>query len=91
MSRKVRRQKFQIGDRVRIVKTLEPAMSHFPCNQNATVAYTYGQRYPSDDHEHYCLKLRRLGYVSWYSEDQLTLVKRNNAPKRTAVRLLCSE
>lgn len=66
-------QKFPIGSRVRIGE-MPVSMSHFRGNCDATVLYTYAHAYGGDDVRSYCLDVDGEGSVSWYSEDQLTLL-----------------
>lgn len=67
-------QKFAIGTRVHIAADLGPYMSHFPNDRLATVLYTYKHAYQSGNAKDYCLDVDGIGSVSWYHEDQLTLV-----------------
>lgn len=71
-------QKFFKGDLVRIAKDLGPSMSHFEKDCEAVVMYTYAEAYgPGRRNEtQYSLVLLPSGaQVSWYDEDQLTLIE----------------
>lgn len=71
------KQKFKRGDRVMIVLTLEPYMSHFPSGVEAIVLGSYRDEFGGPDIEDtaYSLNIKGHGFVAWYNEDQLTLVK----------------
>lgn len=71
-------QKFACGARVKIAKNLGSAMRHFPCNVFAEVKYVYEHAYSGTNVKSYCLDIDNRGEHSWYDENQLTLVKRNN-------------
>lgn len=77
-------QKFKRGWRVKIIDEMPDCMSHFPCGMEAIVNYTYAQKFGGGEQEkkEYCLTLlnkkgKPYDQVSWYEEDQLTLVNKN--------------
>lgn len=73
---KVKTQKFQHGDLVRIAKDLGAFMEHFECDQEAIVDYSYTGRYDGNDAESYGLILCKDGnQVSWYHGHQLTFIR----------------
>lgn len=69
------KQKFQPGERVRIAKDLGPSMRHFSADKDATVQYTYSQRFGGDSWDSYSLLIDGVGSVAWYDEDQLTAIQ----------------
>jgi len=69
------KQKFQIGDKVKVAKDLGPMMSHFKSDFIGTVEYTYGQMFGGDNFDSYSLIDENGNSVAWYEEHQLTLVK----------------
>lgn len=69
-------QKFKAGTRVRIADDLGIGMSHFPKGVDATVEYSYREKYGGADPNHvYSLNVDGIGSTSWYKEDQLTEIK----------------
>ena len=80
-------QKFQRGDLVFVAKDLglkHGHMEHFPSGVLAVVEGSYADLYA--DHppstRQYALYIKGRGQVSWYYEDQLTMVKRNIIARR---------
>jgi hypothetical protein len=74
-------QKFNKGDLVRVADDLGPSMRHFTASIDAIVIGSYFDQYGgADDHdrvnESYTLYLKGRGEVSWYHENQLTLIAR---------------
>lgn len=73
-------QKFFMGDLVQVGQ-MPISMSHFTGNCQAIVIYTYAEQYgrsgPTSDKEYSLFILKRgdRGEVSWYHEDQLTLIE----------------
>jgi hypothetical protein len=71
------KQKFRQGDRVSIAKKLPSNMSHFVGGKNATVEYSYAERYGRGDKEknhQYSLNIDGIGGTAWYPEELLTLL-----------------
>ncbi len=66
-------QKFRIGTRVRIA---DNPVGHFS-GYNATVKYTYAQMYGGTNTHSYCIDIDNIGEVSWYEENQLTLINKD--------------
>ena len=72
-------QKFFKGDLVQVGE-MPIYMSHFEGNCEAIVLYTYAEQYgwgeATSDKEYslFILKRGERGEVSWYHEDQLTLI-----------------
>lgn len=63
------RQKFHTGDRVRIAAKMPTYMSHFPKDRDATILYSYYDKYGGENKEpNYALDLDGFGYCSWYNE-----------------------
>lgn len=88
------RQKFRKGDLVRVADDLGPSMRHFyGAGKEAIVVGSYSDQYggdlvvadegvEDDDQEapeDYSLLFEGHGQVSWYCEDQLTLIKRRQS------------
>lgn len=79
------KQKFLHGQRVRIARKLDESMAHFPSGCEAIVDYTYAERYGMHGaypHKEYSLYLLSRGgkitdRVSWYQEEQLSLVSKS--------------
>lgn len=73
-------QKFFKGDLVQVGE-MPTMMSHFTGNCQAIVIYTYTEQYgrsgANSDKEYSLFILKRgdRGEVSWYHEDQLTLIE----------------
>jgi len=73
-------QKFFKGDLVQIGE-MPPTMRHFDGNCKAIVLYTYAEQYgrsganSDKDYSLFILKPGEQGEVSWYQEDQLTLIE----------------
>jgi len=70
-------QKFHRGDLVRIAADLGPSMAHFEADRDAIVLYSYQDRYGGSNTDSYSLWVEGRGPVSWYYEDQLTLIRRD--------------
>lgn len=74
-------QRFYRGHRVRI-GAMPEHMSHFPSDCDAIVEYSYAEKYggrePRNSRQYGLLLLDAKGWpynsVSWYDEDQLTLL-----------------
>ncbi len=70
-----KKQKFPKGARVRIANKLGPTMCHFSgAGCDATVLYTYAERYWGNDITSYALDVDGSGHSAWYKEHQLTLL-----------------
>ena len=73
-------QKFFKGDLVQVGE-MPMSMSHFTGNCQAIVMYTYEEHYgargPTFDKDYslFILKCGEFGEVSWYHENQLTLIE----------------
>jgi len=68
-------QKFKRGNLVRIADNLDSSMSHFPCGREAIVEGSYADKYGGSNTGSYTLMFPDTGgQVSWYREDQLTLI-----------------
>jgi hypothetical protein len=73
-------QKFFKGDLVQVGE-MPPMMRYFQGNCKAIVLYTYTEQYgrsganPDKDYSLFILKSGERGEVSWYHEDQLTLIE----------------
>lgn len=69
-------QKYQRGDRVHITKNMPACMDHFHKGVDATVIYSYEERYGDpktrEGEPEYCVDIDGWGQVSWYYEHQLT-------------------
>jgi hypothetical protein len=76
-------QEFVRGQRVKIADNLVSSMSHFPSGLEAIVVGSYKDQYPeewsSSSHKEYTLLiLSEDPYtISWYNENQLTLIDGN--------------
>ncbi len=70
-------QKFNKGDHVMIAKDLGYSMSHFTCDCEAIVLYSYVERYGGNNTDSYALHIKGKGHTAWYEENQLTLIKAN--------------
>ena len=72
-------QKFFKGDLVQVGE-MPVYMSHFEGNCEAIVLYTYAEQYgrsgsnPDKEYSLFIFKRGERGEVSWYHEDQLTLI-----------------
>lgn len=69
------KQKFQIGEKVKIAKDLGVGMSHFRSDFVGTIGYTYSQMYGGNNYESYSIIDENGGSNSWYMENQLTKIK----------------
>lgn len=72
-------QKFPIGAHVKVSENLGSSMSHFRKGFEATVKYTYSQKFGGNhNYESYCLIPidQPENSLSWYYERQLTLIER---------------
>lgn len=74
------KQKFKRGDVVRISKILGSSMSHFPSDSLAIVIGSYKDQYGGNDTKQYTLDVSGRGPISWYEEEQLTLVEASSFP-----------
>ena len=71
-------QKYRKGDHVRIAKDLGPFMGHFQADKEAIVIGSYADRYGVGGYrpeQSYTIHIKGGGQVSWYDEDQLTLIE----------------
>ena len=71
--------KFKRGSKVAVCKEMPSYMSHFENGFNAIVEYTYAQKYGGDDIDSYSLIVlddnnEPINSISWYEENQLTLI-----------------
>lgn len=84
------RQKFSKLSFVRVCDEMPESMSHFDSGFNAVVCGTYSQEYGGTDVGSYSLYMIKDGSivnrVSWYHEDQLTLL--NNQDKDKAEQMI---
>ena len=73
------KQKYQMGDHVRVTKDLGAAMSHFTADCDAIVIGSYVDQYGGGERERhsYTLHLKGRGRCSWYDEWQLELIEAN--------------
>ncbi|MDE2105409.1 MAG: hypothetical protein KGL39_49740, partial [Patescibacteria group bacterium] len=69
------KQKFHKGDHVRIAKDLGQSMSHFQADCEAIVIGSYNDQYGGGNTRDYTLHLKGGGQVSWYYENQLTMIE----------------
>ena len=73
--------KFRMFSFVRVTREMPPHMSHFHSAFDAIVKGTYSQLYGGDNNKQYSLYIvengKVVGNVSWYYEDQLTLLSEN--------------
>ena len=73
------RQKFHTGDLVKVCKEFPNHMRHFSgADEKAIVVGSYKDQYGTDDVKNYSLKFKNHSVVSWYEEDQLTLIRKGN-------------
>lgn len=72
-------QKFVKGDLVRVAKNMGSGMSHFDSDCDAIVMHSYKDKYGGGKSRMkiYCLYIKGRGEVSWYYENQLTLIEHN--------------
>lgn len=70
-------QKFKKGDLVHIAKDLGQGMGHFESDCDVIVAYSYKEQYGHGSPNSYGLFFRGQGTVSWYYDNQLTLIEAN--------------
>lgn len=69
------KQKFKRGNLVRINEELDSSMSHFPCGRDAIIIGSYADKCGGGNTGSYTLMFPDTGgQVSWYREDQLTLI-----------------
>ncbi len=73
------KQKYLRGYEVKVDSEMPPMMAHFESGFNGIVDHTDSEANGGDDVESYCLvqldKDRNpINQISWYDEDQLTLV-----------------
>ena len=71
--------KYARGTKISVCKEMPTSMSHFESGFNAIVEYTYAQKYGGDDIDNYSLivlndKDEPINSISWYNENQLTLI-----------------
>ena len=71
--------KYPRGSKVAVCKEMPESMSHFESGFNAIVEYTYAQKYGGDDIDSYSLIVLNdndepINSISWYHENQLTLI-----------------
>lgn len=77
-------QKFFRGDLVRIADDLGPSMSHFESGVDAVVIASYAEQYggnASGETKFTLYILPNIGEVSWYNEEQLTLISEDGWKK----------
>ena len=72
------KHRFRVYDLVHIKKDLPSHMSHFPCDKNAIITrYNHNMCQIGNEFEHsYSLCVEGENEVSWYNDQNLTLVKR---------------
>ena len=73
------KQKFLKGFEVKVDDKMPPMMSHFESGFNGIVDHTYSEAYGGDNINSYCLVVldenrNPINRISWYYENQLTLV-----------------
>ena len=70
--------KYHKGDHVKIAEDLGETMSHFEADCEAIVLYSYKDKYGGKDCdvEDYSVYIKGVGQVSWYEENQLTLIRK---------------
>ena len=77
----MKKQKFQYGDLVHITKDMPSWMTHFENNQDAIILGSYSDIYSEevgeDDDKKYSVFIKDKGEHSWYREEVLTLIKKN--------------
>jgi len=81
------KQKFHVGDVVRVAKDLGSTMRHFTNDCYAVVEYSYFDKFPehnpNEQHKHeYSLLLLTDGGAhssAWYHSHQLRMVRKNTA------------
>jgi len=78
------RQKYQIGERVKIAEKLPYYMSHFTANVEAIVQYTYSQAHGGKNIKDYSLGLiddsgKIYKTTAWYKEDLLASISKDYA------------
>ena len=73
------RQKFHTGDRVHISETMPTYMSHFKKGKDATILYSYDDKFRNNDFPskkpQYALDIDGFGFCAWYDEWLLTELK----------------
>jgi hypothetical protein len=74
----IEKQKFHKGDYVQVAKDLGSCMSHFQADCEAIVIGSYAEQHGGSNTSSYTIHIKDRGQVSWYEEDQLTMI----APSR---------
>ncbi len=77
---KLEGQKFAVGQKVYVAKDLGKTMSHFRSDQEATIAYSYGQMYGGDTDD-YMVTFKDGSNGGWYNERNLTAIKYSTLDK----------
>ena len=68
------KQKFQIGDTVKVVDKIPFLPKHFACGREAKIGCSYAQMFGGAKHNLYSLVIDDVS-ISWYEEKYLTKVK----------------
>lgn len=68
-------QKFNHGDLVHIAAHLGSRMGHFRADVDAIVIASYAEQFGGGNRRDYTVHIKGCGKVSWYGEEQLTLIK----------------
>ena len=76
------KQKYHLGDLVHINPVLQIGKSHFTKDIDGIVIGSYADRFGyggTGSYQSYTVHLKGRGQVSWYDDDDMTLVERNRA------------
>lgn len=70
-----RTQKFKKYDLIKVNKQLSESKSHFECDCEAIIIGSYRDQYGGENTSQYTIYIKGSGEVSWYNEDELSLVE----------------
>lgn len=71
------KRQFNVGDLVHI-RPLPLYMGHFPRGYGLITKYSHNECQAGNENEHnYGVLIRRRGYCSWYNNENLKLIKKN--------------
>jgi hypothetical protein len=70
------KQKFKRGDHIKIADDLGKSMAHFQSGVEGIVIGSYADKYGGKTIDSYTIHIKGHGQVSWYYENQLTLIKK---------------